>query len=217
MSLFSPLARHASRVVPLLLVFVLSIGSSGQSVSAQEGDRTFRVVYVAPDDVLNMRAGPSVGYPVVGRIPPGGRGVRVVGRCREWCPVVYNGASGWVNPAYLAPESSTARRDPDDDAHEPAQPRARGLASPEPAIARQRAQLPSYWRVTGVAEGESLRVHDGPSATASVVHAFEPDSGCIKLTGGCQKPWCQVKFPGLNGERVGWVDSKHLAPASGTC
>src|SRR5689334_9729149 len=105
MSLFSPLVRHALRVGPLLLVSFLSIGSSGQSVAAQEADRTFRVVYVAPDDVLNMRAGPSVGYAIVGRIPPGGRGVRVVGRCRDWCPVSYHGASGWVNPAYLAPES----------------------------------------------------------------------------------------------------------------
>jgi uncharacterized protein YraI len=217
MSLFSRLARQVLRVVPLLLIPIISIGSSGHSVSAQEGDRTYRVVYVASDDVLNMRAGPSVGYAIVGRIPPGGRGVRMVGRCRDWCPVSYHGASGWVNPVYLAPESSTARRDPDDDDDEPAQPRGRGYASAEPPVARQRALMSSYWRVTGIAEGESLRVHDGPSATASVVHAFEPDSGCIKITGGCQKPWCQVKFPGLNGERVGWVDSKHLAPASGTC
>ena len=49
------------------------------------------------------------------------------------------------------------------------------------------------------------------------VHAFEPQSGCIKLAGGCQKPWCQVKFPGLSGDRVGWVDSKHLAPSNAAC
>ena len=38
-------------------------------------------------------------------------------------------------------------------------------------------------------------------------------AACIKLGGGCQKPWCQVKFPTGGGDRVGWVDSKHLAPA----
>ena len=51
----------------------------------------------------------------------------------------------------------------------------------------------------------------------AVVHAFEPQSGCIKLAGGCRKPWCQVAFPGLSGERVGWVDSKNLAPAGSSC
>ena len=214
MAFLSPLARYVLRVVPLLLAFFcMSLG--GQTASAHEGGNTYRVVYVAPDDVLNMRSGPSVGYPIVGRIPPSGRGVRLLGHCREWCPVSYNGASGWVNPIYLAAEPQ-AQRDPDDD--EPAVlPRARGYVALEPPAARKRVQLPSYWQVTGVAEGESLRVHDAPSPTASVVHAFEPDSGCIKLTGGCQKPWCQVKFPGLSGERVGWVDSKHLAPANGTC
>ena len=71
--------------------------------------------------------------------------------------------------------------------------------------------------MTGVAEGESLKVHDGPSSATPVVHAFKPQTGCIKLAGSCQKPWCQVKFAGLNGERVGWVNSKHLAPSETTC
>ena len=95
----------------------------------------------------------------------------------------------------------------------------RGYVAEEPVTPRprKRAQLPPYWRVTGVAEGESLKVHDGPSPSAQVVHAFEPQSGCIRLAGGCQKPWCQVKFPGLSGDRVGWVDSQHLAPSPTTC
>ena len=218
MSLVSPQVRHALRVMPLLLVFLLCLGLGRQSVLAHEGDRTYRVVYVAPDDVLNIRSGPSVGYPIVGRIPPGGRGVRLVGHCREWCPVSYNGASGWVNPVYLAAEPAVAPVVQPQNPEEPtALPRARGYVAVEPPVARNRAPLPSYWQITGVAEGESLKVHDGPSPSASVVHAFEPQTGCIKLTGGCQKPWCQVKFPGLSGDRVGWVDSKHLAPADGAC
>lgn len=71
--------------------------------------------------------------------------------------------------------------------------------------------------MTGMPEGESLKVHDAPSATAPVVHAFEPQTGCIKLAGSCQRPWCQVAFPGLSGDRVGWVDSNHLAPAPSAC
>ena len=116
------------------------------------------------DDVLNMRSGPSIGYPVVGRIPPGGRGVRLVGPCREWCPVSYNGASGWVNPLYLAAEPAVAPLVELENPDEPAVlPRASGYIAVEPPVGRKRARLPSYWQVTGVAEGESLKVHDGPS------------------------------------------------------
>jgi uncharacterized protein YraI len=206
MLLVSPLARHVLRLASLLFVYLLCLGLGCQLVLAHEGGRTFRVVDVDDGDVLNIRAGPSAGYPIVGAIPPGGGGVRLVGHCQGWCPVSYNGTSGWVNGRYLAPEPAAAAL-------------ARGyVAEPvAPPRARKGAQLPAYWRVTGVAEGESLKVHDGPSPSTSVVHAFEPQSGCIRLAGGCQKPWCQVKFPGLSGDRVGWVHSKHLAPAATGC
>jgi SH3-like domain-containing protein len=222
MLLGSPRTRHLLRVVPLLLALLLCFGPGRQPAMAHEGDRTYRVVYVDPDDVLNIRSGPSVGYAIVGRIPPGGRGVRLVGHCQGWCPVSYNGASGWVNPVYLAPDTagaSLAKRQisEDDEEEDAVAPRARGYVAVGPPAARSGARLPSYWQVTGVAEGESLKVHDAPSPSASVVHAFEPQTGCIKLAGGCQKPWCQVKFPGLSGDRVGWVDSKHLAPSGTSC
>jgi SH3-like domain-containing protein len=182
------------------------LGLHQQPATAQDSGRSYRVVGVEDDDVLNIRAGPSMGHPVVAVIPPGGRGVRLNGHCRGWCPVTYNGATGWVNGYYLAAEPAVAGT-------------ARGYI-PEESVAprlRKHGQLPAYWRVTGVAEGESLKVHETPSASAQVVHAFEPQSGCIKLAGGCQKPWCQVKFPGLSGDRVGWVDSKNLAPADASC
>lgn len=206
MLLGSPRVRHVLRVVSLLFVFLLCLGLGRQPALAHEGARTYRVVDVAYDDVLNIRAGPSAGYAIVGEIPPGGRGVRLVGHCQGWCPISYNGASGWVNGRYLAPDAAAAY--------------ARGNVAEEPTApprARRRAQLPAYWQVTGVAEGESLKVRDEPSPSASVVHAFEPQTGCIKLAGGCQKPWCQVKFPGLSGDRVGWVDSQHLAPSITAC
>lgn len=174
-----------------------------QPAAAQGGEKTYRVVYVAPDDVLNIRAGPSAGHRIVGMIPPRGRGVRVTGECDGWCPVHYNGASGWVNGHYLALDAASATDD-------------EGQRAP-PLVLRDRAQLPTYWRVTGVSEGESLKVREAPSSQASVVHAFEPESGCIKLAGTCRKPWCQVAFAGISGDRVGWVDSKNLAPSQTAC
>src|SRR5262245_55574161 len=182
----SPSARRAM-ALPLLLAWLAWLVCPVRFIepaAAQENVRTYRVVYVAPGDVLNLRSGPSVAYPVVGAIPPGARGVHLLGHCQVWCPVSYNGALGWVNPAYLAPELIPSAERPRSE--EPLPRRASGYVAVAPLAARGRGGLPNYWQVTGVAEGESLKVRDAPSTTASVVHAFEPQSACIKLTGSCQ-------------------------------
>ena len=206
MWLSSPPTRHSLAAFLVLLVVALGLGRD--PAQAAYGDRTYRVVDVEYDDVLNIRAGPSMGHPVVGEIPPGGRGVHLMGPCRVWCPVSYNGASGWVYARHLAIEPGVAplegRLPPTD---QPA-------AVPMP---RKMPQLPAYWRVTGVAADDGLKVHGEPSPGSPVVHVFEAQSACIRLAGGCQKPWCQVKFPSGGGDRVGWVDSKNLVPAEGGC
>jgi uncharacterized protein YraI len=199
MWLWSPRARHTfAFLVSAVVLLSLSSLSAGRAW-AVEGERTYRVVAVEHDDVLNSRAGPSAGHAIVGEIPPRGRGVRLTGPCRNWCPVSYNGASGWVNARYLALEPAVA-----------------------PFLERLPTQLPrnlsqAYWRVTGVASADGLRVHGEPSLDAPVVHVFEAQSACIRLAGGCRKPWCQVKFSTGAGERIGWVDSKYLVPAEGPC
>ncbi len=197
-------ARRALGFLPASALLAVGLVSAQQPrAAAQEPVRTYRVVNVAHDDVLNIRSGPSAGYGIVGSIPPRGRGVRIVGSCRGWCPIQYNGLSGWVNAAFLAAEPAEASTGESHAAVEPP--------------ARPPRELPTYWRVTGVSQGDTLKVHDGPSAYASVVHAFSAQSGCIRLAGTCQKPWCQVAFPASGGERVGWVDSRHLAPSEAVC
>src|ERR1051326_7578771 len=104
MLLSSPRARHSHFAVLLLLVLWLALGLVQDRAWATPGDRTYRVVGVEFDDVLNIRAGPSADYPVVGEIPPTGRGVHLVGECYGWCPIWYKGASGWVSARYLAAE-----------------------------------------------------------------------------------------------------------------
>jgi uncharacterized protein YraI len=197
----SPQARR------LFLAIVLLVGPTATAAAQDragtgEGERTYRVVAVHPDDVLNIRAGPSAGHPIVGEIPPTARGVQLLGPCRGWCPVRYNGASGWVSGRYLAIEPAVA-------------PFVHRLPPGEPL--RKLPPLPAHWRVTGVAPADGLRVHEEPSLQAPVVHVFEPTAACISLGAGCQKPWCQVKFPTGSGDRVGWVDSKYLVPADGPC
>ena len=71
---------------------------------------SFRVTGVAKDDALIIRSGPSEFHPSVGSIPPGGKGVQIVGTCHElWCPIRHQHSAGWVNRYYLADENTSPR------------------------------------------------------------------------------------------------------------
>jgi Bacterial SH3 domain len=73
---------------------------------------SFRVAGVDEDDVLNVRSGPSERYASVGGLPAEGRGVQIVGPCRdEWCPIRHGQITGWVNRTYLAEETSSPAAD----------------------------------------------------------------------------------------------------------
>lgn len=70
------------------------------------GPRSWRVVGVTPDDVLNMRTTPSPRGFVVAEIPFDAGGLRNLG-CQDsqsWCKVRYRGQEGWVNGRFLRPE-----------------------------------------------------------------------------------------------------------------
>jgi hypothetical protein len=72
---------------------------------ARIGTPSYRVTGVAGNDVLNIRSAPSADRPIVGTIPPSGRGIRIVDRCDgQWCPIEYGGIRGWVNRRYLTRE-----------------------------------------------------------------------------------------------------------------
>jgi hypothetical protein len=65
------------------------------------------VVNVRSNDALNVRAGPGVGYAVVGTIPYYGRDVDVFEGGQQvgdswWVPVQHGRVSGWVNSGFLA-------------------------------------------------------------------------------------------------------------------
>ena len=46
---------------------------------------------------------------MVGSIPARGRGVQIVGTCRElWCPIRHGKLKGWVNRYYLAEDAGQA-------------------------------------------------------------------------------------------------------------
>lgn len=66
---------------------------------------SYRVAGVDEDDILNVRSGPALYYESVGGLPPEGRGVKIVGPCRDdWCPIQHGSMTGWVNRYFLTEE-----------------------------------------------------------------------------------------------------------------
>jgi hypothetical protein len=107
-------------------VLALAVGALGPDPVGAEADGPdyFRVIDVAADDVLNIRAEPRAGSEKVGEIPPGADCVRNLG-CQgglsfeeyttlteeekaarlkanpRWCQVEYRGVVGWAAGRYL--------------------------------------------------------------------------------------------------------------------
>jgi hypothetical protein len=85
-----------------------------RQAAAKPATPTFRVSGVGYGDTLNIRNGPSEYHDAVGTIPSEGRGVQIIGACRDlWCPIRHGRTTGWVNRFYLAEEGvqrTSARR-----------------------------------------------------------------------------------------------------------
>ena len=67
----------------------------------------FQVVYVAANDVLNVRSGPGVNNDAVGELPPDASGITLTGEGQMvgdslWVPIQAGDVAGWVNSNYLA-------------------------------------------------------------------------------------------------------------------
>ena len=190
--------RSILAITPVLAICMLASAVLPQSATAQDVTPTYRVVNVEEDDVLNIRTAPAGDARVVGAIPPNGRGVQLVGACRTWCPVRYNGVTGWVNGRFLRVEPAVAPFVQRSEAEAP-------------------AEVPSHWRGTGIAANDVLLVRNAPTQQAPVVYVFAPRATCIVFIGGCRKPWCQVQFPSQGGAQTGWVNARFLAPAHDRC
>ncbi len=68
----------------------------------------FKVVDVAPDDQLNIRAAPDVSSEVLGSFAYDAKGIEVVGRAKgtpHWARVNFREGAGWVNTRFLSQTS----------------------------------------------------------------------------------------------------------------
>jgi hypothetical protein len=96
--------KVAAVIGGLLLVIGLVLYLTSKPTSAV----TYRVVNVQPNDVLNIRGDTGENKPIIGSIPPDGRGIQVINKGRGvtggWVRIKYKDAEGWVNSYYLTPE-----------------------------------------------------------------------------------------------------------------
>lgn len=84
-------------------------GWSSMKYLAREAsvDSLYRVRGVRSDDVLFIRAEPSLKSKQVGSIPPDGRGVKKLGPCKDdRCKISYRGVTGWSSMKYLVADKA---------------------------------------------------------------------------------------------------------------
>jgi uncharacterized protein YraI len=92
----------ARRIALFVSVVAVALFMSYSTASACACCGTYRVVHVAGWDVLNVRAGPSVRYRIVGALAHNASCISLTGPRRgNWVQVSGNGQFGWVNGRYL--------------------------------------------------------------------------------------------------------------------
>lgn len=106
------LRAEARRNVPAPFSLDVAINGRGEpdrpgpGPDPVQGPRSWRVVGVTPNDVLNMRESPSPRGFVLAEIPFDAGGLRNLGCIdgQSWCKVRFRGQEGWVNGRFLRPE-----------------------------------------------------------------------------------------------------------------
>lgn len=144
----------------------------------------WRIFDVARDDVLNVRQGPAVRYPIVGSIPPNGVGISR-GECtpRNWCFVKYKCVTGWASGKYMT--LGTSQGD---------------------------AKLSGYYRVIDHTYPDQLNVRRGPGTRFAIIGRIPHNGTRVQVLscrsfGARRSKWCQVKWGGVKG----WASGRYLA------
>lgn len=99
-----PTATTSTASTPTTTTATTTSAPSATS-NAKPGRIGYRVVGVAADDVLNVRAGASVQEPIVGTLPADATGVLVTDTTWTdvwWRVLLDDDVTGWVNSTYLA-------------------------------------------------------------------------------------------------------------------
>lgn len=67
---------------------------------------SYAIIFVEPNDTLNVRSGPGVDFGIVGTLPPTATDVQITGSGQliagsTWVPIQRGGLAGWVNSRFL--------------------------------------------------------------------------------------------------------------------
>lgn len=89
-----------------LTAVIFAMLAPGTIARAETLPALYRVVGVAADDVLNIRAAPGAGAAILGAIAPGTEGVEVIALSETgaWGQVGTGEGNGWVAMRYLRPQ-----------------------------------------------------------------------------------------------------------------
>ncbi len=167
------------------LMHVAAAPSPAKAVKPAALSRTYRVVNVPFDDVLNIRSEPRAYARIVSTIPPRARGISKTGPCEgEWCPIRHGDSMGWVHRYFIVADHGG---------------RARAYAKSSPN--------PITYRVVRVAASDALNLRRKPHSEAAIVGTIPPSGNRIRLTGYCVGEWCPI----LHGRKAGWANRHFLA------
>ncbi|MFO1437305.1 MAG: SH3 domain-containing protein [Verrucomicrobiaceae bacterium] len=100
--------KTPSAIPAFFLSSVLIILSGFESAWSQPSDRTstYSITGIAINDVLNVRSGPGMNFPIVAKLSDGDGGVRITGESvvngeDDWVPIQFPGGKGWTRPKFL--------------------------------------------------------------------------------------------------------------------
>jgi hypothetical protein len=84
--------------------------ASAQPTGSPSSTTTYRIANIGQRDFVNLRSGPGENYRPLARIRPAARGIilrggRAVNGSTKWREISVGGYTGWVNEAYLQPDS----------------------------------------------------------------------------------------------------------------
>lgn len=178
-------AALAAVFLAVALVVPAATPAFGQSIQARG---IYRVVGVAPNDRLNVRAAPNTRARIVGRLRYDARGVVATGRTARvgqglWAEITYGRVRGWVNARFLTGGQAAPTGKPH----------------------------PGPYRVVGVARNDTLNMRSGAGPRYSLVGRIPATGRGITAVGPSTRigstAWWVVRHQG----RQGWVSSKYLA------
>src|SRR5438105_5021679 len=106
----SPPVETASENSPSPTAAETAYTSDASVATATPPRATFQVIGIPQGDYLNLREGAGPDYQVVTKLEPGTGGIllgtkRVASGATTWQEITVHGQTGWVNAAYIAPET----------------------------------------------------------------------------------------------------------------